>query len=137
MTNNIRIVFFRLSLICFILLQITLTSRVIAQSISNSTSTTEEYQDSVNAEYPGGVQALLDFIAQNTKYPVSALENNIEGSVKLSFVVDTNGQVINVKVVEGVSPDLDSEAVRVISSLQTFQPATINGKKFPFNSICQ
>ena len=124
-----RTIFFKLSLIGFMLLNPMVLNRVLAQESTRSTDTTGEIQVDVMAEYPGGIDSIMAHIGNNTRYPLSALEDNIEGRVKISFVVDTSGKVINVKVVEGVRADLDSEAVRVISGLQTFKPATRNGKE--------
>ena len=71
--------------------------------------------------FSGGDQGILNFIAQNTIYPEDAKKNNITGKVIIKFVVEKDGSVSNVKVVEDVNPLLDAEAIRVISALPKFE----------------
>ena len=61
-------------------------------------------------------------------YPQAAKDARIQGRVTLSFVIETDGKLDNVKVLRGVSPELDAEAVRVVSSSPDWTPAQINGK---------
>ena len=79
-------------------------------------------------EFPGGTEALLKYISDNIQYPQYAKEHNIEGKVFVNFVIDTTGKVIRVKVVKGVDPSLDAEAVRVIESLPLWKPGMQKGK---------
>lgn len=79
-------------------------------------------------QYPGGTQALMQYIGSTTKYPPMAMENDIEGTVYISFVVDYKGQVGRVQVVRSVNRLLDNEAVRVIKSLPEWKPGKQNGK---------
>lgn len=69
------------------------------------------------------------FIARNMKYPPAAIEEKLEGSVAVKFIVNTDGTVSDVKVVRSVAPVLDAEAVRVIESLPKFIPGSQRGKK--------
>jgi TonB family protein len=69
------------------------------------------------------------FIQQNLKYPVSAKKKNEQGRVFVSFVVDKEGQVKNVKIERGVSPSLDQEAIRVVKSSPNWEPGTKGGIK--------
>lgn len=80
-------------------------------------------------EYPGGINGLMSFLAQNLVYPESAMESNIQGKVVLKFVVTKDGNVANVEVVRSVDPALDAEALRVISLLKGFTPGVYEGKK--------
>jgi len=73
-------------------------------------------------EFPGGNEALLRYLAQNTRYPPIAQENGIQGKVHVRFVVEPTGDVSNVEVIRGVDPSLDREAVRVVSTLPRFKP---------------
>ena len=73
-------------------------------------------------EFPGGDEALLRYLAQNTRYPPIAQENGISGRVHVRFVVEPTGDVSNVTVLRGVDPSLDREAVRVVASLPRFKP---------------
>jgi len=79
-------------------------------------------------EYIGGEDALRQFLANNVKYPVQASENGIQGRVYVQFVVNENGMVENPRVVRGVDPLLDEEAVRVIASMPAWKPGKQKGK---------
>lgn len=79
-------------------------------------------------EFPGGINALMNFIRQNTKYPKYAWENNIEGRVLVSFVIKKDGNVCNSSVTKSADKCLDHEAERVIDILPKFTPATNDGK---------
>lgn len=79
-------------------------------------------------EYPGGMDALLKYIQNNTKYPAQAKKNNIEGKVFVRFCVTTKGDIDKVSVIRGVDPLLDAEALRVIKTLSAFTPGKQNGK---------
>jgi periplasmic protein TonB len=79
-------------------------------------------------EFPGGELALRKYIASAIKYPTVAQENGIQGTVFVSFVVDRDGGVSNVKVVRGVDPSVDKEAIRVVSSLPKWKPGKQRSK---------
>lgn len=79
-------------------------------------------------EFPGGDLELRKHIAQNVNYPEIAKENGIQGRVFIQFVVNKKGKVEQVKVVRGVDPALDKEAIRVISSLPAWKPGSQRGK---------
>jgi TonB family protein len=78
--------------------------------------------------YPGGDGELLKFIAENTHYPDSAKARGIQGRVIIRFIVNTEGRVEEPSVLKGVDPLLDSEAIRVVSSLPAFKPGYQGGK---------
>ena len=80
-------------------------------------------------EYPGGEDAMYKFLTKNLQYPKTAIEKNIEGIVIVEFVVEKDGKLSNIKVIRSVSPELDSEAVRVISKMPKWKPGTQRGKK--------
>lgn len=80
-------------------------------------------------QYPGGNEALKKHIRDNVKYPQTAKEQAVSGTVYISYVVDAAGKVTNVKVWKSVSKDLDNEAVRVVSSLKDFTPGKQEGKQ--------
>ena len=82
----------------------------------------------VKAEFPGGEEALLQFLKDHIKYPLKAAKRKIQGRVKVEFLVDKTGKVRDVKVVESMDKELDKEAVRVCKLLPDFIPATVNGK---------
>lgn len=80
-------------------------------------------------EFPGGQNALLKHISQKIKYPILAQEAGIEGRVVASMVIDKEGNVGDIRVERGIDPDLDQEAVRVLSSLPRWQPGEQRGRK--------
>lgn len=79
-------------------------------------------------EFPGGEAALLKWIAQNTKYPEMAKENGIQGRIFVGFVIDKAGKVTEVKILRGVDPYLDKEALRVVNSMPSWTPGKQRGK---------
>ena len=79
-------------------------------------------------EFPGGDLGLMKFIQKNVKYPAIAKEYNITGKVYVSFIVDKQGKVTNVKIVRGVDKNLDGEALRVVSALPNYKPGKQRGK---------
>jgi len=79
-------------------------------------------------EYPGGLQALRNFLAQTVKYPEAAVKKGIQGKVYVTFVVNKDGSVSNAKIARGVDPLLDAEAVRVVNSLPTWKPGKEKGQ---------
>lgn len=79
-------------------------------------------------EFPGGQQALFKWLGENINYPPIAAENNIQGRVMVSFVVERDGSVSDVKVVRGVDPNLDREAVRVVKQMPKWKPGMQTGK---------
>ena len=104
------------------------TMSVSAQS--NSTSRTERLFDVVEEMpmFPGGNAALMDFLANNIKYPQVAEENGIQGRVVLTFTVEPDGSLTEVKVVRGVDIALDKEAIRVVKSMPKWIPGKVGGQ---------
>lgn len=81
--------------------------------------------------FPGGDAALLKYIAENVEYPPIAKENGITGVVYVSYIVDKDGSIKDVKVVRGADPFLDKEAARVVKSLKGYKPGKQRGKPVP------
>ena len=79
-------------------------------------------------EYPGGPEALFKYLSENIKYPEEAEEKGIEGRVIITIIVEKDGSISEVEVVNHVNPLLDNEAVRVIKSMQRWIPGKQNGK---------
>ena len=79
-------------------------------------------------EPPGGIAELMKFLGKNIKYPTIAQENGIQGRVVVEFVVNRDGSIVDPKVVRGVDPSLDKEAVRVIMSMPKWKPGKQGGK---------
>ncbi|MDR2473363.1 MAG: energy transducer TonB [Tannerella sp.] len=79
-------------------------------------------------EFPGGPEALLQWIADHVKYPPIAAENGIQGRVACNFVVNADGTIQDVQIVRSVDPNLDKEAIRVLKMLPKFKPGEQRGK---------
>ena len=77
--------------------------------------------------FPGGDAALMQYLRDNIKYPVVAQENGVQGRVVVSFVVEKDGSITDVKVVRSVDPSLDKEAQRVVKSMPKWIPGKQNG----------
>ena len=74
-------------------------------------------------------QFLEKWVYQYLKYPESAVRNGIQGKVMVDFIIGKDGKVTDVRVVRGVDPELDEEAVRVVSASPKWKPGRVNGVK--------
>lgn len=81
--------------------------------------------------FPGGEKKLMEYLRDNIKYPVVALENGIQGRVVVRFVVSPSGQISNVEVLRGVDPTCDKEAMRLINAMPSWIPGKQNGVAVP------
>ena len=82
----------------------------------------------VMPEFPGGMQAMIEFIQTNIKYPKDATKQEVGGRVMVMFVVETDGSLSNVRVARKVFPSLDAEAVRVVKTMPKWKPGKEKGK---------
>jgi protein TonB len=76
--------------------------------------------------YEGGDKEMMRFIVRNTRFPSSAKRLGTQGTVFVSFVVDSEGNVVDVKVVRGISAECDKEAARVISKMRGWKAGMQN-----------
>ncbi len=79
-------------------------------------------------QFPGGEREMLRFIKNNLRYPLSAQENGVQGTVILNFVVDREGQIINIKVVKPIGFGCDEESVRVLQKMPLWTPGKQRGQ---------
>ena len=79
-------------------------------------------------EYPGGMQAMIEFLQTNMKYPEDAAKQKVEGRVMVQFVVETDGSVSDVHVAKQVFPSLDAEAIRVVQAMPKWTPGKDKGR---------
>ena len=82
-------------------------------------------------EFPGGMGEAMKFLAKNIKYPVAAQQAKIEGRVIVQFVVERDGSISDIHAMRGVNPDLDAEAIRVVSLMPKWKPGKQRGKAVP------
>ncbi len=78
--------------------------------------------------YPGGIEKFYKFIEDNKKYPALAVENNIQGSVFVSFIIEKDGSLTSIRVVRKLGHGTDEEAVRVLKMSKRWNPGMQNGK---------
>lgn len=79
-------------------------------------------------QFPGGEVALFKFLAENVKYPESAVADNVEGRVVVRFIVSETGKVCDPEIVRSVREDLDKAAIEVVNSLPDFIPGMTGNK---------
>lgn len=79
-------------------------------------------------EFPGGGRALTEYLSRNVKYPRLAQEAGIRGTVYVSFVVEPDGSISNLKVLRGIGGGCDEEAIRVFSTMPRWQPGMQSGR---------
>ena len=82
----------------------------------------------VMPEFPGGKEALLNYLGENILYPQLARESNIQGTVFVTFIVEPDGSLSKVKVMRGIGGGCEEEAVRVVQSMPKWKPGTQRGK---------
>lgn len=93
------------------------------------------------AEFPEGEAAMKRFISENINYPEKAMERGEEGKVFIQFVVEKDGTITDIKVLKSVSPSLDKEAIRLVSTMPKWTPGIYKNKyvrsyvRFPINYI--
>ena len=79
-------------------------------------------------EFPGGMQAMMKFLTTNIKYPVEAQKKGVSGRVIVQFVIMEDGTLDQAKVIRGVDPLLDEEALRVVKSMPKWKPGMDRGE---------
>ncbi len=108
--------------------------RTSPQTVSNQKGKTKKTDSKVYNKveqmpvFPGGQEALFNYICKNVKYPPKAETNGIQGRVVVTFVITKEGKVKNVKILKKVDPNLDAEALRVVRSLPDWIPGRKAGK---------
>lgn len=115
------------------------TCRVNAgQSVEGVQSYIEVYEyDFVTDKpcFPGGDRLLLSYINSTRCYPEEAYKRGIEGNVTCSFVVNRDGSISHVRVLRGVEPSLNREAVRILSRMPLWNPGRLEGETVPVRVV--
>lgn len=104
------------------------TTTVSVQSLDDSDAVFSYAE--VMAEFPGGQAAFYKYLQESIHYPAEEAKAGLQGTVYVSFVIEKDGSVSNIKVLKGVrdAPGLDAEAVRVIALMPKWSPGKMNGK---------
>lgn len=85
----------------------------------------------VMPQFPGGDAALMQYIGKNLKYPESAVKDQVEGKLVIRFVVAKTGEVTDIELLRSLTPDCDTEAIRVVKEMPKWTPGKQNGKDVP------
>ena len=81
------------------------------------------------AQFPGGMDAYVTWMSANFHYPEKAIRNNVEGRVILSFVVNKQGRISDIKVLKSLSRECDEEAIRMVKAMPRWFAAEHQGRK--------
>ena len=84
-------------------------------------------------EFPGGVNKLINYMANNIKYPAEARKAKIQGRVFISFIVEKDGTISHAKVIKGIGHGCDKEALRVVENMPRWIPGYQHGKPVRVN----
>lgn len=79
-------------------------------------------------QFPGGKLMLMKYLADNIKYPASAVKAKKQGRVVVTFIVQKDGSVTHAKIAKSIDPELDAEALRIVKGMPKWTPGTQNGK---------
>ena len=114
-------------------LKVALMMLVLFFSFTTSTAQTKKNDMvfdvvEVMPQFPGGQTAMLQYMMKNIKYPKQAMKEGIQGRVTVSFIVEKDGRVSNVRLLRSVQPLLDKEAIRVVKSMPKWSPGKQKGK---------
>ena len=96
-----------------------------------------------NPEYPGGLDSFRQMVAENLQYPEEARKSFVQCRVYVRFVINQKGELVKSKVIKGVHPDLDKEALRVVRLSELWKPGVIHGETinvsytFPVNFVLE
>ena len=78
--------------------------------------------------FPGGMEAMIQFISSNIQYPADAQKQKVDGRVMVNFVVEKDGSITEVKVIKPTFPSLDAEAIRVVKAMPKWKPGYQRGQ---------
>ncbi|AUD00843.1 energy transducer TonB [Spirosoma pollinicola] len=79
-------------------------------------------------EFSGGMSKLGQYISENLRYPKAAQAAGLSGRVFIRFLITKQGAIENVKVLKGVSPEIDAEAIRMVASMPNWLPGKVDGQ---------
>lgn len=118
----------QLLLLFVVMLQITSIKTIAHENYESNISESIPRGDEVFTtaaqmpSFPGGYNALIEFLSSHIRYPLYAVDNNIQGQVVVKFVIEKDGRIGEIQIVRGVDKNLDREAIRVCKTLPKFSP---------------
>ncbi len=122
----------KLFLMCAMAVLCLMTANAQKTVVSQSNKSVYDEAE-VMPEFPGGMQAMIEYLNTNIKYPKDAIKQEVGGRVMVMFVVETDGSLSNVRVARKVFPSLDAEAVRVVKSMPKWKPGKEKGRSVRVN----
>lgn len=106
----------------------TLTStETVSENIEKNTETVFTVVEE-SAMFPGGQDELIKYLAQNIKYPKQARVRGVEGLVSVSFVVEKDGSLTDIKLLRDIGSGCGQEALRVVKEMPKWKPAKLKGE---------
>jgi protein TonB len=106
----------------------TKTIQVTPASVASEKDESVKLQVDKQATFPGGNQNINSFIRENIVYPKEAIEQEIQGSVMVSFVINAEGDIEDVKISKSAGSILDQAAISVIKKMPKWEPAMYQNK---------
>ena len=100
---------------------------LIISPLSNGVIIEPKIPEEVYPKFPGGPEKMFEFIADNLRWPGDD-DSCIQGRVAVSFIVEKDGSLSDIKVAKSLDPLFDEEAVRVVKSMPKWEPGMWNGK---------
>lgn len=85
-------------------------------------------QVDIPAEFPGGINKARQFLADNIQYPDEAVENGVNGTVRVKFTIELDGSISNIQIVQKLGYGCDEEVIRVLKRMPKWTPAKLKGK---------
>ncbi|RYZ93439.1 MAG: energy transducer TonB, partial [Sphingobacteriaceae bacterium] len=105
------------------------SGRLISGAFTGPDKKTYTYNTSEQIpEFPGGLAAMGKFLGSNLRYPARARENKVQGRVLITFIVHSDGTLMDIHVKRGVDPELDNEALRVVKKFPRWKPGIQNSR---------
>lgn len=105
-----------------------LTIQAVNAQVEASTVVHDRAELSPPPRFPGGDQAMSRYLMTNLRYPEEALANGTQGRIVVSFIVMSDGSIKDARVVKGLDPACDQEALRVIRTMPAWEPGVLEGK---------
>lgn len=120
--------------ICIFLIMFSFVSMAYSQLLDSLTKpcnipVTDYYQLDIVPAFPGGEEMIPVWLKENTKYPSSARSHDIQGTVWVSFIIDTAGYTICPKIIKGIEPILNHASVMTVLNMPQWTPGMKEGKK--------
>jgi len=82
----------------------------------------------IQPQFPGGDEALMMYLAKNITYPIEAKEQGIQGTVFVTFIIETDGSLSNIKILRGIGGGCDEEVIRVVKNMPEWKPGYHNNE---------